>query len=70
MKMGQDTIEDVKKMIAELDSFRLMAGQQSIWILGHWTARYKKRSMNSKDELEEYYRLPLEGFDTCHPIQW
>ncbi|OAX31085.1 hypothetical protein K503DRAFT_815280, partial [Rhizopogon vinicolor AM-OR11-026] len=33
-------------------------------------AQYKKRPMNLKDELEEYYRLPLEDFDTCDPIQW
>jgi hypothetical protein len=36
----------------------------------NFTARYKKRPINLKDELEEYYRLPLEDFDTCDPIQW
>ncbi|OJA08763.1 hypothetical protein AZE42_08870 [Rhizopogon vesiculosus] len=35
-----------------------------------FTARCKKRPMNSKDEMEEYYRLPLEDFDTRDPIQW
>ncbi|OAX32458.1 hypothetical protein K503DRAFT_805214 [Rhizopogon vinicolor AM-OR11-026] len=33
----------------------------------NFTAWYKKRPMNLKDELEEYYRLPLEDFDTCNP---
>lgn len=23
-----------------------------------------------KDELEEYFRLPVEDFETCDPIQW
>ena len=23
-----------------------------------------------KDELEEFYKLPQEDFDTCDPIQW
>jgi hypothetical protein len=36
----------------------------------NFTARYKKRPATLKDELEEYYRLPLEDFDTCDPIQW
>lgn len=36
----------------------------------NFTARYKKRPTNLKDELEEYYRLPSEDFDACDPIQW
>jgi hypothetical protein len=35
-----------------------------------FTARYKKRPTAVKDELEEYYRLPVEDFDACDPIQW
>jgi hypothetical protein len=37
----------------------------------NFTAWYKKHSMTSlRDELEEYYRLPMEDFDACDPIQW
>jgi hypothetical protein len=36
----------------------------------NFTARYKKRPNTLKDEIDEYYRLPLEDFDTCDPIQW
>jgi hypothetical protein len=36
-----------------------------------FTARYKKRpSAMMKDELEEFYKLPQEDFNTCDPIQW
>ena len=34
-----------------------------------FTARYKKARM-FVDELEEYFKLPLESFDRCDPIQW
>ena len=36
----------------------------------NFTARYKKRPSTLKDELEEFYKLPQEDFDTCDPIQW
>jgi hypothetical protein len=34
-----------------------------------FTARYKKARVFI-DELEEYFKLPQENFDTCDPIQW
>ena len=34
------------------------------------TAQYKKCPSAVKDELEEFYKLPQEDFDTCNPIQW
>jgi hypothetical protein len=34
-----------------------------------FTARYKKARVFI-DELEEYFKLPQERFDTCDPIQW
>ena len=36
----------------------------------NFTARYKKRPSTVKDELEEFYKLLQEDFDTCDPIQW
>jgi hypothetical protein len=36
----------------------------------NFTARYKKRPSVMNDELEEFYRLPQEDFDTCDPIRW
>jgi len=36
----------------------------------NFTARYKKHPSTLKDELEEFYKLPQEDFDTCDPIQW
>ena len=33
-------------------------------------ARYKKRKLTVRDELEEYFSLPLEDFETCDPIEW
>jgi hypothetical protein len=34
-----------------------------------FTARYKKRA-RVFDEFDEYFRLPLEVFEGCDPIQW
>jgi hypothetical protein len=34
-----------------------------------FTSWYKKRA-RSFDEFNEYFRLPLEPFDGCDPIQW
>jgi hypothetical protein len=36
----------------------------------NFTARYQKAPRASKDELEEYFTLPRENFDTCDPIKW
>jgi hypothetical protein len=36
----------------------------------NFTVWYKKRPSAVKDELEEFYKLPQEDFDTCDPIQW
>jgi hypothetical protein len=36
----------------------------------NFTARYQKAPRASKDELDEYFKLPREDFDTCNPIKW
>lgn len=36
----------------------------------NFLACYKKRSPVSKDELEEFFQLPLEDFENCDPIHW
>ena len=33
-------------------------------------ARYHRRENHPTNELEEYFKLPAEDFDTCNPIQW
>jgi hypothetical protein len=35
-----------------------------------FTARYHRKEKFSTNELEEYFKLPAEDFDTCNPIQW
>ena len=35
-----------------------------------FTARYHRKEKYSTNELEEYFKLPAEDFDTCNPIQW
>ena len=35
-----------------------------------FTARYRQKEKYSTNELEEYFKLPAEDFDTCNPIQW
>lgn len=36
----------------------------------NFTSRYKKKDSISRDELEEYFKLPREDFDTCRPLEW
>jgi hypothetical protein len=36
----------------------------------NFTARYKKMDRVVVDELEEYFKLPREDFDSCKPLQW
>ena len=36
----------------------------------NFTARYQKKDRGEVDELEEYYKLPREDFDSCDPLQW
>lgn len=36
----------------------------------NFTARYKTTSRVPTNELEEYFKLPIEDFDSCDPIQW
>jgi hypothetical protein len=36
----------------------------------NFTLRYKKRDSISCDELDEYFKLPHEDFDTCRPLKW
>jgi len=33
-------------------------------------ARYHRRENHPTNELEEYFKLPAEDFNTCNPIQW
>jgi len=35
-----------------------------------WTSRYQKRNSKVVDELEEFFKLSREDFDTCKPLQW
>jgi hypothetical protein len=35
-----------------------------------FTARYRRKEKYFTNELEEYFKLPAEDFDTCNPIQW
>jgi hypothetical protein len=35
-----------------------------------FTARYRRKEKPSVNELEEYFKLPAEDFDTCNPIHW
>ena len=35
-----------------------------------FTARYRRKDKSSINELEEYFKLPAEDFDTCNPIHW
>jgi hAT family C-terminal dimerisation region len=35
-----------------------------------FTSRYKKKERQKHNELEEYFKLPQEDFDSCKPLQW
>jgi hypothetical protein len=35
-----------------------------------FTARYRRKEKTSFNELEEYFKLPVEDFDMCNPIHW
>ena len=35
-----------------------------------FTAQYCRKEKSSTNELEEYFKLPAEDFDTCNPIHW
>ena len=36
----------------------------------NFTSRYKKKGTLFRDELEEYFKLPHEDFDSCKPLEW
>jgi hypothetical protein len=36
----------------------------------NFTSRYKKKDTLLRDELEEYFKLPHEDFETCKPLEW
>jgi hypothetical protein len=36
----------------------------------NFTSRYKKKDAQSRDELEEYFKLQCEDFDLCNPLEW
>ena len=35
-----------------------------------FTARYRQKDKAAINELEEYFKLPVENFDSCDPIRW
>jgi hAT family C-terminal dimerisation region len=35
-----------------------------------FTARYRRKEKTYINELEEYFKLPAEDFDSCNPIRW
>jgi len=35
-----------------------------------WTSRYQKKNSKVANELEEFFKLSREDFDTCKPLQW
>ena len=35
-----------------------------------FTARYKRTNRRVSDELEDYFKLGQEDFDTCRPLDW
>jgi hypothetical protein len=35
-----------------------------------FTARYRRKEKASINELEEYFKHPMEDFDSCDPIHW
>ena len=35
-----------------------------------FTARYHRKEKAATNKLEEYFKLPVEDFDTCNPICW
>jgi hypothetical protein len=36
----------------------------------NFTSRYQKKDRVVVNELEEYFKLPREDFETCKPLQW
>ena len=36
----------------------------------NFTSRYQKRDRIAVNELEEYFKLPCQDFETCEPLQW
>lgn len=36
----------------------------------NFTACFQRKTPAMLDELEEYFKLPQEDFNACHPIQW
>ncbi|KIL58778.1 hypothetical protein M378DRAFT_188125 [Amanita muscaria Koide BX008] len=44
--------------------------RQAHGLLVNFTARYRKQASTRRDQLEEYFVLPREDFDTCNPISW
>ena len=36
----------------------------------NFTARYRQRPRATVNELEEFFSLPQEDFETCDPLQW
>jgi hypothetical protein len=36
----------------------------------NFTSRYQLKDRVAVDELEEYFKLPREDFDSCKPLKW
>lgn len=36
----------------------------------NFTSRYKQRAPPTRNEVEEFFKLPQEDFETCDPLKW
>lgn len=36
----------------------------------NFTSRFHRKTKVAVDELEEYFKLPAEDFETCNPVHW
>jgi hypothetical protein len=36
----------------------------------NFTSRFQRKARVSTNELDEFFKLPQEDFDTCNPVQW
>jgi hypothetical protein len=36
----------------------------------NFTSRFRRKAKVAVDELEKYFKLPAEDFETCNPVHW
>jgi hypothetical protein len=36
----------------------------------NFTSRFHRKTKVAVDEIEEYFKLPAEDFETCNPVHW